>query len=101
MPFSARCFHQRYPRTAAGTAPTTAATGQPTAARATVPAVAMPATTPLRRDSASTSDRVLLIPRSCAWVGAASIRPHVEAHFERGFGTPRAPALRERLSKEA
>ena len=42
--------------------PLTAVTGQPTAASATVPAVAIPAATPFRRDSSMTSDRVLLMP---------------------------------------
>src|SRR6202044_3240099 len=66
MPFSARCFHQRHPRTAAGTA-ATAATGRPMVAPiATVAAAAAPATNPFRRESDTTSCRDLLMPTGCA-----------------------------------
>src|SRR4051812_3571708 len=64
MPFSARCFHQRQPSTAVGTA-RTAATGRlaitPTV---TVAAAAAPANAPLILESLSTSWRVLLMDRS-------------------------------------
>jgi len=59
-----RCFHQRTPRTAAGTATITAVNGHPTAANATAPAVATPAWTPFFRDSTSTSARVFDMRRS-------------------------------------
>ena len=64
MPFSARCFHQRQPRNAVGTA-AIAAIGSPAVApRTTVTAVAAPATISWRRDSCSTSRRVFVMRRS-------------------------------------
>ena len=73
MPFSARCLHQRQPRTAVGTA-ATAAMGSPIVApSATVATAAAPATNPFRRESDTTSCRDLLIPTRCGFQTARAI----------------------------
>ena len=59
MPFSARCFHHRYVRTAAGTAATTAVIGKPRRPMPTAAAVVAPATVAFLRESVRTSERDL------------------------------------------
>src|SRR3984957_10059302 len=89
MPFSARCFHQRKRRTAAGTA-ATAATGAPRVTpSATVAAAAMPAVTPLTFDSCTTSFRLLLMTLGCSLSGRYAIP---------GEGTSPAEARRAQMS---
>src|ERR1700722_15558219 len=94
MPFSARCFHQRKRRTAAGTA-ATAATGAPRVTpSATVAAAATPAVNPLTFDSCTTSFRLLLMALGCSLRGGYAIPADDGAPPGRSRALPQTPGKR-------